>query len=409
MMKQAKKKLLMLMMILGAVILLTACELTERAGSEASEAVEAVAVQDVEKSSSFGSFSVEGEIVPVRFAVLSFASSGVIDEVLIEEGQTAASGEIIALLEGKEQLEAAIVSTELEVLTAQQALDQLYEDTNVRRASAQQRLAEAETAYDEAKEDYERIGWSYGDQDAIDEAYAAYILAQKKVDDAQEDFEDVAHKPEDDEERAFRLSDLATARAARDRTLASLNYVKSTPDIFEVGETESTLEVARVELEEARADWEILREDGLDPDDVELAEARLKNAEAQLAAAKSDLDDVELSAPFDGALVSSGLKTGELVNSGTDQVTLADITDWKVETTDLTELDVINVLPGDEVRILVEAIPDLELAGTVERIKSIGVNKQGDVTYTVIITLDQSDPRLLWNMTTEVLFLAQGE
>jgi HlyD family secretion protein len=49
-----------------------------------------------------------------------------------------------------------------------------------------------------------------------------------------------------------------------------------------------------------------------------------------------------------------------------------------------------------------DAIPSLELGGTVLRIKPIGQEKLGDVTYTVIVRPDEQDPRLRWNMTAVV-------
>ena len=36
------------------------------------------------------------------------------------------------------------------------------------------------------------------------------------------------------------------------------------------------------------------------------------------------------------------------------------------------------------------------------RIKPLGENKQGDMTYTVVIQPDQLDDRLRWNMTAAV-------
>jgi HlyD family secretion protein len=83
-------------------------------------------------------------------------------------------------------------------------------------------------------------------------------------------------------------------------------------------------------------------------------------------------------------------------------VQLADVSNWQIETDDLTELSIVRVSVGDAVAITFDAIPDLELAGKVVRIKSFGENKQGDITYTVIIQPNQQDERLRWNMTASV-------
>lgn len=46
----------------------------------------------------------------------------------------------------------------------------------------------------------------------------------------------------------------------------------------------------------------------------------------------------------------------------------------------------------------------MELAGVVSHIQALGEDKQGDIVYTVTITLDQQDSRLRWNMTASVRF-----
>jgi len=43
----------------------------------------------------------------------------------------------------------------------------------------------------------------------------------------------------------------------------------------------------------------------------------------------------------------------------------------------------------------------------VVRIKAIGENKMGDITYTVVIQPDQHDERLRWNMTASVVIEPQ--
>jgi HlyD family secretion protein len=120
-------------------------------------------------------------------------------------------------------------------------------------------------------------------------------------------------------------------------------------------------------------------------------------------AAQASLDDLELKAPFDGTIISNDMKPGQAV-SPTVSVMLGDISTWQVETTDLVEQDIVNIQPGDPVTVAVDAIPSLKLSGVVSRIKQMGIANKGDTTYTVTIDLEQSDPRLLWNMKAFVAF-----
>mgnify|MGYP007112023924 CR=1 FL=1 len=46
--------------------------------------------------------------------------------------------------------------------------------------------------------------------------------------------------------------------------------------------------------------------------------------------------------------------------------------------------------------------PGLELPGRVLRVKPLGEEKLGDVTYTVVVVPEEEDPRLKWRMTAVV-------
>jgi multidrug resistance efflux pump len=114
------------------------------------------------------------------------------------------------------------------------------------------------------------------------------------------------------------------------------------------------------------------------------------------------LADRELRAPFDGEIAAMELKIGQQVAAGAPVVQLADTSTWLIETSDLTELNVVDVQEGDEARVTIDALPDVELTGVIERIRPLGENVQGDITYKVTIRLNETDPRLRWNMTAAV-------
>jgi hypothetical protein len=40
-------------------------------------------------------------------------------------------------------------------------------------------------------------------------------------------------------------------------------------------------------------------------------------------------------------------------------------------------------------------------------VEGLGITRQGDITYTVIVVLDRQDPRLRWNMTAAVAIESQ--
>ena len=162
-------------------------------------------------------------------------------------------------------------------------------------------------------------------------------------------------------------------------------------------------QIAAAEAEVRRAEADLaLRQAGARPETILAAEADLTDAQTNLMQRHVDLHDAELRAPFAGTIASLDLEVGEQVSMGVPVVRLADQSEWLIETDDLTEINVVFVQEGDRAAIAIDALPDAELEGTVVRIKPLGENKQGDITYTATIKPDTVDDRLRWNMTASV-------
>lgn len=383
-----------LILILGAAFVLTACA---QSGAPAAT-VEPTLMPPVKADAQI---LMEGAVVPVRSARLSFTTSGVVTEILVEEGQTVNAGQTIARLSGSQQLAAAVAAAEVELLNAQQDLDRLHQNADQARAEAQLALVNAQDAYDKAKEKRESKQYLRTDQETLDIARANYIIAEDGVKQAESYYDRFSGLPEDDPMRAEAFSQLAAARQRRDKALANMNWLLGKPDAQEIAEADANLEVAKANLDAAQRRWEQVKH-GLDADALALAEARLKNAQAQLEAAKASLAEKELKAPFAATVAANDLKVGELVSLSAAPVVLADMSAWQVETSDLTELNVVNIEEGEPVTVTFDAIPELELPGRVVKIRLLGENRQGDITYKATIALEQQDARLRWNMTVAV-------
>ena len=130
---------------------------------------------------------------------------------------------------------------------------------------------------------------------------------------------------------------------------------------------------------------------GTRPETIQAAEADLASAQATLKEARSALSETELKAPFAGTVAEIGPVAGEQVVPGAVVVRLADLSAWQIETDDLTELDVVKVKTGAPVSLTFDALPGVQLSGKVVQIKPIGAEKQGDMTYTVVIRPDKHE------------------
>ncbi len=92
----------------------------------------------------------------------------------------------------------------------------------------------------------------------------------------------------------------------------------------------------------------------------------------------------------------------QLVSPQTWIVAFADTSTWYVDTSDLNELDVVKVSPGQKADLTADALPGVKMTGVVETIGQTPINQGTDVLYTLHIRLENPDPRLRWGMTMEV-------
>ncbi len=341
---------------------------------------------------------VEGKIVPAHFAVLGFPRSGIVEEVLAREGEQIAKGGVIARLSGVEQARAAIASADLQLTSAKKSLKDLVENSGVATAQAELDLARARIALDDAIDMRDRMGPA--SKSFQDNAQAEYILAKQALEDAEDLWSYFDDLPEDDPQRAMGLRNLANCQRRFDTAVATLNYSKTGPDKYQKNEAEAMVNLQQSRVEDAERRY-TRRKDGPDPEELELRQAAVWQAEASLEAARASLDDLELKAPFYGTVVDIPFKPGQVAQP-VDGVIFGDLGAWQVETSDLKELDVVGIHPGMPVTMTVKAIPGIVLDGTVKQVNMLGENRQGDIVYKITMDIANPDPRLLWNMTVKV-------
>jgi multidrug resistance efflux pump len=388
-----KRSYFYILLVMGSLLLLlSACD-SIAAGSTPTPTPEAF-VEDF-----IPVVSATGKILPAEWATLSMTTSGVVADILVSEDETVDESQILVLLEGTENLEANIAAAHFEVVSAQRVLDALYDDLEVAVAQAQQDIADARKDI----EDAERRLTNYSQQAPqpdIDQAFANMVLAKDKLEDAIEDFEEYENKPEDNLQRAAFLSKKAQAQEDYDATVRLYNSLTGYGDELDIAEAEADLALAQAELAAAQRDYALLQK-GPDPDDVAVAEARLDNAKSQLAAAQAALEDLELLVPFAGTVGDIYVHTGEWVSLGQPVLLLADLSHLQIETTDLNEIDVAQIEVGDKAIVTFDALPDVEVEGTVTRIAPKDAEGSG-VNYPVVLELAEVPSGLRWGMTAFV-------
>jgi RND family efflux transporter MFP subunit len=162
-----------------------------------------------------------------------------------------------------------------------------------------------------------------------------------------------------------------------------------------VREAEANLAVAQVQVN-------YLKRVGTDEVHLESAQAEADRAQALLDSANTSLaTQSTLVAPFAGTIVSVDISPAETVVPGRVIVTMGDLSRFQVETEDLSERDVPRVQIGQPASVFVESLGE-EFPGKVMDISRISSTVGGDVVFKVTIDLDHQPEGLLWGMSADV-------
>jgi len=160
------------------------------------------------------------------------------------------------------------------------------------------------------------------------------------------------------------------------------------------------------ELDTALADFESARAD------VTMARAQLENAlatqeqrQASLESAEIDLERTKIRSPINGVVIERAVDPGQTVAASLSSPLLfniaQDLSEIQIEA-NVDEADIGNVHEDNEVTFSVDAFPSLEFSGRVNQVRLAPNEANNVVTYTVIITADNPELKLLPGMTAIV-------
>lgn len=323
--------------------------------------------------------SAAGSISPQQRLALFFPLPGVVAEVLVEQGDSVQEGQVLARLE-TEELELALRDAELALALQQIALDALTaapREVDVEGAEAAVYAAGARLALAQEPPDpsSERI------------ALLQVELARNRLWQAQLQ-RDQARLASD-----FGLplgGQLAQAEAAVSQAEYEVRIAEQqlaqaqnpTPNNTDIA-------AARAALVSAQAALERLLE-GPSERDVEIVSAQLQSAHLAVELGRHQLEQAVLTAPFDGVVAQVNLTAGEPPPAAAPAVELIDPGSYYIDLA-VDEIDIAQVAVGQRVEIILDALPDQPVVGTVTRVDSVATELGGIVTYGVRVTLGETD------------------
>jgi multidrug resistance efflux pump len=277
-------------------------------------------------------------------------------EVAVKIGDKVKEGDVLARLGG--QSDGAYAAAQLELVSAQQALKDLQDTESEARAQALIALDNAQEAYDKAVDYY----------DTLFEPY---------------EFDQIVY-----------IRKVTPFGVKRIPTLKTIKVDEA--DKETIAEAQNDMDLKLAQLEAAQRASERVK-DGPDTDQLTLLQARLNAAKAAVAA-------FAVVAPFDGIVMDLNVEAGEQVGPQTWVAKVADTSSWYIKTSDVTELEVVSIVEGQNVKFTADALPDVSMEGIVDEVSQASYTQSGDVIYTVRVKVNKVDPRIKWGMTVEVVF-----
>ena len=385
-MKIEKSKMFLLLSLV-LVFTLSACD-----GEE-------IPIQKPVESVSLDTVVSEGHIIPAQDGWLNFAVQGRIDEILVGEGEQVSKDQVLMLLADREGAEAALLDAELELTRARQDYDDFQRMSELKTAQAWQVYLDAETQRGEIESEWEDLNIEFL-EDQIDDARIEVRDLEDDLEDAQDEWDKYQDVDESNYARKTAEDDLEDAQESYNKAQRDLEDA-----IREIDGVRADLDAALAAEAEAKREYEMWLEEGVDLDQQTLLESRVSAAEAGVIAAQNALNNYTLTAPYAGVVTDITFETGQFIRPESWAAQLADLSEFKVETSDLTELEVVKIKEGQTVEIVPDSLPEIQMFGTVERIGDSFTTQAGDVIYKVTIGLDDTDPNLRWGMTVELTFL----
>ena len=397
----------------------------------------------------------DGTVTPVQSVNLSPKVAGVVEQLLVEQGERVEKGQVVALMD-KRDLEGQMLQAQGALAQAQARLAELQRGNRseeiaqakarldrwearvtelkagsrqeeIQQAEARLRRAEAQLAEVEAGNRPEEIAQIQSQvaaaeaqvnlttkraqsmrnlvaegaeaQDRLDEAIANDESAKANLREAQKRL-DVSRKGARREERLRAQADVADARQAY--------------DLVRRGNRPEIIEQAEADAEEARQAYELSLA-GSRPEQIDQAAAAVEEAEGRLQTVQNQLEDTKIRAPFGGIITQKFASKGAFVTPTTSSSTTASATSASIVAlakdfevlAEVPEIDISKVKPGQKVEIRADAYPDQVFQGKVRLVSPEAVEQQDVTLFQVRVTIISGRAKLRSGMNATLTFLGE--
>jgi HlyD family secretion protein len=200
-------------------------------------------------------------------------------------------------------------------------------------------------------------------------------------------------------------ANVAVAAAQRDAAQAQLDLLRAGASAEQLQAAQANVAALAAQRDAAQAQLDLLLA-GASVYQIAATQASVDQAAVALEMAQAERDKTTLSTPFDGVVTAVNVREQEMAPVTLPAVTLADVSELQI-VVDVDEIDVARIVEGQEVRVVVDALPDETILGYVERIAPAARQVGGVVVYQVTIVLEDTDLPLRVGMSATAAIVVE--
>ena len=335
-----------LLIVVGAIALLAAYFGMNASGNEAAANSE-YQTEVAGRGDLSAMVGATGTVRAVQSATLTWQTSGNVESVNAQLGDTVNGNETLASLR-QASLSQAIILAEADLVSAEKALDDLLQ-SNTESAQAEIALRDADDELERAQNYRDLLDEPYEYDRIVYDEKGQATIKHRKVDEA------------DDETKAEADRALALAQAQYDDSLRSYERVKDGPNVQDV-----------------------------------------ESAEARAAATQATLNQALITAPFSGVITDMSVLPGDQVSMNEMAFQLDDISQLQIDV-EVSEVDINDISVGQEVTVNFDAVQNKDYFGEVISVAGAGTEVSGSVNFKVTVELIDADELVKPGMTAAIL------
>ncbi|MBC1218598.1 biotin/lipoyl-binding protein [Nostoc sp. UCD121] len=329
-----------------------------------------VAVQPVVKTvTALGRLEPKGEVI--KLSAPSSNEGNRVEQLLVKEGDSIKAGQVIAIMDNRDRLQATLGEAQKQVQVAKSRLNQVKAgakqgEIGARQASVNRLQVELEGNIKTQQATINRIEAELLGQQRSLQATVARVAAERRNAQAEVQRYETLYKAgaiSSQEVDSRRLSAetstqaLIESQATQTRTVATLqqqlNEAKANQD--------QTLASLQQQINEAKANLNQTAE--VRPTDIANAQAEIESAQATADKIRAELAQAYVVAPKAGRILEINTRAGETV--GDEGIVALGQTDQMYAVVEVYQSDIKRVRPGQDVRVSSDSLRN-ELEGRVD-------------------------------------------